>query len=191
MLTMLYLLLRFLNVRLSNYVYVFTPFFSSVFRFLFASFRSLVPSLRSLFSGLEIILPLLLHATFSCMGIKSRAATAYSVERLGYGLEGLGFESRWGQNFPCSPDRSRGQPTLLYHGYWLCGPTSLPFSGHQSYFPEIKRPGREATHSPSFNAEDKNNRSCIPPPRTCFQGVNWEKFSLVFFIGGAAIAPSV
>jgi len=46
----------------------------------------------------------------------------------------------------------------------------------------IKRPGRESRHSPSSNAEVKNERSYIPTPRICLQGVDWDKFSLVFFV---------
>ena len=34
-----------------------------------------------------------------------------------YGLDGLGIESRWGEIFRTSPDRSWGPPSLLYNGY--------------------------------------------------------------------------
>jgi len=37
----------------------------------------------------------------------------------GYGLDGPGIESRWGENFRTCPDRSWGQPSLLYNGYWI------------------------------------------------------------------------
>jgi hypothetical protein len=36
-----------------------------------------------------------------------------------YGLEGPGIESRWGEIFRTIPDRLRGPPSLLYHGYRL------------------------------------------------------------------------
>jgi hypothetical protein len=35
----------------------------------------------------------------------------------GYGLDGLGIESRWGRDFSHSPDRPWGPPSLLYNGY--------------------------------------------------------------------------
>ena len=51
-----------------------------------------------------------------------------------YGLDGPGFESRWGEIFR-RPDRLWGPPILLYNGYRV--------------FPGSKvRPGRAADHSP-------------------------------------------
>ena len=35
----------------------------------------------------------------------------------GYGLDGLGFESRWTEILRTSPDRPRGPPSILYDGY--------------------------------------------------------------------------
>jgi len=35
----------------------------------------------------------------------------------GYGLDGLGIESRWGEVFRTCPDRPWGPPNLLYNGY--------------------------------------------------------------------------
>ena len=35
----------------------------------------------------------------------------------GYGLDGLGIESRWSEIFRNCPDRPWGQPSLLYNGY--------------------------------------------------------------------------
>jgi hypothetical protein len=34
-----------------------------------------------------------------------------------YRLDCPGIEFRWGRNFPCQPDRPRGQPSLLYKKY--------------------------------------------------------------------------
>jgi len=34
-----------------------------------------------------------------------------------YGLDGLGIESRWIDNFRTPPDRHWGPPSLLYNGY--------------------------------------------------------------------------
>ena len=35
----------------------------------------------------------------------------------GYGLEGPGIESRWGEIFRTCPDRPWGRPSLLYNRY--------------------------------------------------------------------------
>jgi hypothetical protein len=53
----------------------------------------------------------------------------------GYGLDGPGIESRWGEIFRTYPDGPWGPPNLLYNGYRV--------------FPEGKeRPGRDADPSP-------------------------------------------
>jgi len=49
----------------------------------------------------------------------------------GYGLDGPGIESRWGEIFRSCPYRPYGLPSLLYNGY-------LVFPGGE------KRPGRDA-----------------------------------------------
>ena len=36
---------------------------------------------------------------------------------IGYGLDGPGIESRWGEIFRTFPDRPWGLPSLLYNGY--------------------------------------------------------------------------
>ena len=52
----------------------------------------------------------------------------------GYGLDGLGIESQWGEIFRTCPDRPWGPPSLLYNGYRV--------------FPGCKeRPGRDADPS--------------------------------------------
>ena len=53
----------------------------------------------------------------------------------GYGLEGPGIESRWGEVFRTCPDRPWGPPSLLYNGY-------REFPGGK------ERPGRDADPSP-------------------------------------------
>jgi len=58
----------------------------------------------------------------------------------GYGLEGPGIESRrGGEIFRTCPDRSWGQPSILYSGYRV-------FPGGK------ERPGRDADPSPLSNA---------------------------------------
>jgi hypothetical protein len=52
----------------------------------------------------------------------------------GYGLDGPGIESRWGEIFRTCPDRPWGPLSLLYNGYRV-------FPGSR------KRPGREANPS--------------------------------------------
>jgi hypothetical protein len=37
----------------------------------------------------------------------------------GYGLDGLGIESQWGEIFRTCPDRPRSPPSILYNGYWV------------------------------------------------------------------------
>jgi hypothetical protein len=66
----------------------------------------------------------------------------------GYCLDGWGVRVRVpvGARFfsPHRPDWFWGPPSLLSNGYWVA--SSL----------EVKRPGREADHSPPTNAEVKN-----------------------------------
>ena len=57
----------------------------------------------------------------------------------GYGLDGQGFESRWGEIFRTCPDRPWGPPSLLYNGYRV-------FLGGR------ERPGRDADPSPLSSA---------------------------------------
>jgi hypothetical protein len=59
----------------------------------------------------------------------------------GYGLDGPGIESRWGEIFRC-PDWPWGPPSLLYNGYRV--------------FPRGKvRLGRAVVNSPPCNAAAK------------------------------------
>jgi hypothetical protein len=59
---------------------------------------------------------------------------------IGYGLEGPGIESRWGEIFRTCPDQPWGPSSLLYNGYRV--------------FPEDrKRPGRDADPSSPSTAE--------------------------------------
>jgi hypothetical protein len=65
----------------------------------------------------------------------------------GYGLDvrGVGVRVPVGSRIfssPCLPDRLSGPPSLLSKGY-------------RGLSPELKRPGREADHSPPNNAEVK------------------------------------
>jgi len=57
----------------------------------------------------------------------------------GYGLDGPGIESRWGEIFHTCPDRPWDPPTLLYNGYRV-------FPGGK------ERPGRDADPSPPSSA---------------------------------------
>jgi hypothetical protein len=53
---------------------------------------------------------------------------------------------------PRRPDRLWGPPSLLYNEY-------------QGFFPSgVKRPGREADHSPPSSAEAKNGGAIVPLP---------------------------
>ena len=65
---------------------------------------------------------------------------AQSVQRLSYGLDGPGIDSRWGARFSARPDRPWGPPSLLYNRYRV--------------FPGGKvRPERAADHSSPSSAE--------------------------------------
>jgi hypothetical protein len=78
-----------------------------------------------------------------------RAMIAQSVQLLGYGLDDRGSRDRFpagGWEFFSSPSRPER----------LCGPPSLLSNGYQGLFPwGVKRPGREADHSPPSSAEVK------------------------------------
>jgi hypothetical protein len=67
----------------------------------------------------------------------------------GYGLDGLGIESRWGEIFRTCSDRLWGPPGLLYKGYRV-------FPGRR------KRPGNDADHSPPSSAEVQKKSRVIP-----------------------------
>ena len=57
----------------------------------------------------------------------------------GYGLDGPGIESQWGEIFCTCPDRPKGPSSLLYNGYRV--------------FPRGKeRPGRDTGLSPPSSA---------------------------------------
>ena len=57
----------------------------------------------------------------------------------GYGLDGLGIKSQWGEIFCTCSDWPWGPPSLLYNGYQV-------FSGGK------ERPGRDADPSPPSSA---------------------------------------
>jgi hypothetical protein len=61
----------------------------------------------------------------------------------GYGLDGAGIDSWWGEIFRTHPDRPWGPPSLLYKGYRV-------FPGGRT------RPGRDADPSPPSSAKVKN-----------------------------------
>ena len=68
----------------------------------------------------------------------------------GYGLNGPGIESRWGEIFRTCPDRPWGPPSLLHNGYRV-------FPGGK------ERTGRAADHSPTSSAAVMKSRA-IPLP---------------------------
>jgi hypothetical protein len=69
-----------------------------------------------------------MHALPSC-GPDSTVGIA-----TGYGLDGPGIESQWGQDFSLLSRPARDPPSLLYNGYWV-------FPGGK------ERPGRDAEPS--------------------------------------------
>ena len=69
----------------------------------------------------------------------------------GYGLDGPGIESRWGEIFRTCSDRPWGPPSPLYNGYRV-------FPGGK------ERPGRDADHSPPSSAVVMKGESYISTP---------------------------
>ena len=69
----------------------------------------------------------------------------------GYGLDGPGIESRWGEIFRTCPDRPWGPPSLLYNGYRV-------FPGDKD------RPGRDANPSPPSSAVVMKEQSYTSTP---------------------------
>jgi hypothetical protein len=66
--------------------------------------------------------------------------------KVDYWLNSPGFEFRQGQESlrpPYRPDRLWGTPSVI-------------FNWHRGAFPDVKRPGREADHSPPSSVEVKN-----------------------------------
>jgi hypothetical protein len=69
----------------------------------------------------------------------------------GYGLDGPGIESRWGEIFRICPDRPWGPLSLLYNGYRV-------FPGGK------ERPGRDADPSPPSTAVVTKEQSYTSTP---------------------------
>ena len=69
-----------------------------------------------------------------------------SIGFTGYGLDGPGIESRWGEIFRTCPGRPWGPPSLLYSGYQV-------FPGGK------ERPGRDADPSPLLVPRSRKSRA--------------------------------
>jgi len=84
---------------------------------------------------------LLLHTHVNypvCTGSTKGLGSSVGVAT-GYGLDGPGIESWWGEIFHTCPDRPWGPPMLLYNGYQV--------------FPRGREwPGRDADPSPLSSA---------------------------------------
>ena len=84
-----------------------------------------------------------------------------------YGMDGPGFEPRWGwRDFRTRPDRSPGPPSLLYNGY------RVSFSG-------VKRPGRCAN-----SAEVKNEWCYTSTSPLSLLGMLRDSFIVWKLLGG-------
>jgi hypothetical protein len=91
--------------------------------------------------------------------LKSKRRTFYFCIALGYGLEDRGFKSRQRLGIFLFTTVSR---TVL-------GPTQPPMQWVQGVLsPGVKRPGREADHSPPSSAEVKNAWSYTSTPQYAF-----------------------
>jgi len=80
-----------------------------------------------------------LHSGFIWYSKRSSGSGSSVGIATGYGLEGPGIESRWGEIFCTCPDRPWGPPSLLYNEYQV-------FSGGKG------RQGRKADLSPPPSA---------------------------------------
>ena len=76
---------------------------------------------------------------FSCLLILMCGPGSVVGIVTGYGLDGLGIESRWGRDFPHLSRPALGPPSLMYKGYRI-------FPGGK------ERPGRYADPSPPSSA---------------------------------------
>jgi len=56
------------------------------------------------------------------------------------------------------------------------GPNYPTIQGVLRFFAEVKQPGFEVYHSPSSNAEVKNEWSCTSTPPVCLPGMEMEAF---------------
>jgi hypothetical protein len=59
---------------------------------------------------------------------------------------------------------------------------SILFSGCQGYFPFLKWLGYEVNHTPSSNAEVKNEWSYTSTLPICLLGVYWDNFTFYFYL---------
>jgi hypothetical protein len=88
------------------------------------------------------------------------AGIAQLVRRLATGWTNRGSSPFRGENFRTCPDRTRGQPSILYSGYRV--------------FPWVKRPGRSTDHPPHLAVRLRKACSyiCTSPLglRCLFQG---------------------
>jgi len=62
--------------------------------------------------------------------------------------------------------------------FW--GPPNFIFNGYHSYFPGIKRSGRDFKHWPPFNAKVKNEWNCYTFTPIQLNGTNMGNFNLPF-----------
>jgi hypothetical protein len=96
------------------------------------------------------------------MTILYTVVIAQSLQRLGYKLDDRGSRVR----FPAGAENF----SLHHRVQTGCGthPASYPMGTRGSVFPGVKRPVREANHSPPCSAEAKNEWSYTSTPQYVF-----------------------
>jgi hypothetical protein len=91
----------------------------------------------------------------SCFEMNSKKEHSLSVVQTSRYNDCLWLDGRGCRILSPGGDRFLSSPSRP-HRYWV--PPSLPSNRYRGFFPwRIKRPGREADHSPPYTVEVKNN----------------------------------
>jgi hypothetical protein len=105
-----------------------------------------------------------------------------SVIRGWYNMPNSDRSTKWTQSHPILnkknylrdytaslPAKNKRFFSTLQRPDWLWSPPSLLFNGYSRLSPRVKRPGREAYHSPPYSAEVKNSgaKPSLPHMSSC------------------------
>jgi hypothetical protein len=73
----------------------------------------------------------------------------------------------------------------------ILGPTQSPTHGQPGSFSDVKRPGREADHSPPSCVDVKNEWSYFSTPPICIYGVDRNPFIFTSFLSETLFSTSI